>query len=210
LKLKVLTWNLRRATSKSEAWMIVRNLLPDIMILQEDASIPQDILTEYSCLSKKARSKGGGDQSISTAILSRMNSLNNYQLHSSFDWVQKEVEYFNGNILAGEIIFESRKPIRIISVYSPAWPIPNNRLTGIDTSSNKLINNKNVFCTELLWASLNEESIGDAADWIVAGDLNSSTTFHFMWAGGPSGNQEIIDRLFALRFSECLFLTMAN
>ncbi len=203
--LKILTWNLRRATHKSEAWDIIRRITPDLLILQEVASIPNDLLSTYLCLSKKARSKGGREQSFSTTILSRKGALKHYSLYSSIEWIQNELTYFNGNILAAEISIENQKPIRIVSVYSPAWFIPKARLEGIDVSDIKLTQNNNLYCTELLWAALKEESNNEDVDWIIAGDFNSSTTFDIMWPGGPSGNQEIIDRMNSLGLTECLY-----
>ena len=39
--------------------------------------------------------------------------------------------------------------------------------------------------------------------FIVAGDLNSSETFDYLWHGDPSGNREIMDRMNALGFYDC-------
>ena len=37
----------------------------------------------------------------------------------------------------------------------------------------------------------------------MAGDLNSSETFDYLWHGDPSGNREIMDRMNALGFYDC-------
>ena len=68
----------------------------------------------------------------------------------------------------------------------------------------KLKNNPDVWVTELLWAAL-QSAQPTSGPWFVAGDLNSSVTFD-MWRGGPRGNQEILDRMEALGFVECLAL----
>lgn len=175
------------------------------MILQEVSSIPQDLISEYSWLSKKARSKGGGEQIFSTVILSRLGPLNGYLLSSSKDWIKKELIFYLGNIMAGEITLPNINPIRIMSVYSPAWAINNQRLNGTDISSVKLTYNENLFCTELVWATLQEEVLNSSASWIVAGDFNSSSTFDYVRGIKPRGNQEIINRMNDIGMTECLY-----
>ena len=43
-----LTWNLRRARHDSQTWEVIRNIDPDIALLQEVSSIPGDLLERYS------------------------------------------------------------------------------------------------------------------------------------------------------------------
>jgi exonuclease III len=58
--------------------------------------------------------------------------------------------------------------------------------------------------TELMWATVKSMSIAAEDLFIVGGDLNSSETFDYLWRGGPRGNREIMDRMNALGFYDCL------
>lgn len=44
LNLTVMTWNVRRARSKSHLWEIFREVDPDVAMLQEVGELPNDIL----------------------------------------------------------------------------------------------------------------------------------------------------------------------
>jgi exonuclease III len=55
-----------------------------------------------------------------------------------------------------------------------------------------------------MWATLKSMDISTEEQFIVAGDLNSSETFDYLWRGGPRGNREIMDRMNALGFYDCL------
>ena len=61
--------------------------------------------------------------------------------------------------------------------------------------------NRDVWATELMWAALRSMHIANEEPFIVAGDLNSSETFD---DPRPRGNREIIERMNALGFYDCL------
>ena len=38
----------------------------------------------------------------------------------------------------------------------------------------------------------------------MGGDFNSSETFDYLWKPGPRGNKQVLDRISAIGFEECL------
>ncbi len=211
MKLKILSWNVRKATKNSNSvWDIISQLDPDLLTLQEVVSFPTSITDKYCIYYKKAISKKNKTQIFGTAILVRIfllvegEILKDFPQSSQLEWVNKELEFFNGNLLFCEVKIKALFPIRIVSVYSPAWPVDGARLKDIDVSSVKLKQNPQVWCTEILWSVLKHNQNLESENWIVTGDFNSSVTFD-EWKGGPRGNQEIINRMNALGLTECLF-----
>jgi exonuclease III len=204
MSLTTLNWNIRRAGKDSHVWNIIDHYNPDIITLQEVSRIPDFIIEKYSVIERKATKKNGINQKFSTAILSK-GEIFDKSLNSDIQWINNQLDFFNGNLIYSSIKINNRPKINVISVYSPAWPIDKRKLEGIDISRIKLNQNPDVWCTEILWAALKyEDSIAKNEPWIISGDFNSSVTFDYMWSGGPSGNQEIIDRMNSLGLTECL------
>jgi exonuclease III len=203
--MRLLNWNVRRAKKESVAWEIVLNTEPDIVTLQEVGYIPDYLRDNYAVYEKRIVNKSGKEQKFSTAILVKGEILEQPELRTEIDWVNKELEFFSGNLLCCTVKVEDLSPINVVSVYSPAWPIDKAKLEGIDVSDIKLTQNPEVFCTEILWSALKANLPHRDEQWIVAGDFNSSVTFDHMWKRGPRGNQEIIDRMNALGLTECLY-----
>jgi exonuclease III len=202
--MKICTWNVRRATKKREdVWKYFLEMDVDIALLQEVNSIPESVTSNYAILEKKAFGKNGKEQHFSTAVLVRGVVERELNLSSSWDWVNEEIKRFDGNLILAEITLTAGKSFRVISVYSPAWPVDRQRLEGIDVSDVKLKQNPDVWLTEILWAALLSENLKEHL-WIVGGDLNSSVTFDTLWKNGDRGNQEIQNRMNRLGFIECL------
>lgn len=203
-RLKIINWNVRKAKSNSPAWDIIMQADADVVTLQEVAGIPDFVKDRYKVHQKQTVSKSGIEQKFATAILAKGDISDDLYLQSDFEWVNKELTHFSGNLLACQVKMEGFAPIHVVSVYSPAWPIPVTRLEGIDIAPIKLKQNpgQDIWCSEILWSALC--TIPDLANeyWLVAGDFNSSTTFDLK---RPRGNQEIIDRMNALGLTECLF-----
>ncbi len=199
--MKICTWNLNGATNKRvDVWNYFININPDIALLQEVGSIPDFIFSNYSVVQMQATKKDGNPQRFSTAILTKGKIEKNIQLQSRLDWVNKEIKFFKGNLIAACVILETGFKLNVISVYSPAWPIDKKRLIDIDTKGVKLETNPELWLTEILYSALKSENINDES-WLVAGDFNSSITFDETFS---SGNQEIQDRMLSLGFTECL------
>ncbi len=202
--MKIISWNTNRATKSSKVWEILSELDGDVLLLQEVKDIPSSFLSIYDSLSAVPKTKNGKEQRFKTTVLSKTPLLRDLYLQSKIKWVNNELDFFSGNILSCTTKINSELSINLISVYSPAWPIPDSRLEGIDASSIKLKNNPKIYCTEILWALLKDSLSENSGGWVIAGDFNSSTTFDWMWGKKPRGNQEIIDRMNSLGFVDSL------
>lgn len=202
--LRVVTWNCRRAGVHSGVWNYLLELEPDIALLQEASGVPKDVRSTYICESLPAMGKRGTQQRFGTAILVKGEIENILPLRASVDWVANELMNFSGNLVARQIRLENGQCLKVISVYSPAWPINRERLTDINTSGVRLTMQKSdVWVGDLLWASLKELKPDPTELWLVGGDFNLSETFD-LWRGGPRGNREYLDRMAALGLIECL------
>ncbi len=195
---------MRRATANSPAWQILSDLDPDIMLLQEVGAVPEEVLKAFSVVADHPRTKNGKPQKFQSVVLSRFPLEASPTLGSELDWVNEEREHYSGNILGCAATTGRAKRLNLISFYSPAWHIPDERLVEADLSQVKLANNPKVYVTEILWKLLRDSMPSIEGSWIIAGDFNSSTTFDWMWGGKPRGNQEIIDRMNALGLFDCL------
>lgn len=209
--MRVITWNLHGAKKTSEVWQIILNLKPDIALLQEVGSIPEEINNQYDIFSKIAIYKTGKPQRFSTAVLVKGRVIQEIKLEATHGWVNKELDFFKGNFIACKVELKSNQQFNVVSVYSPAWPVDKNRIKDIDVSDVKLTKNPEVWATEIIWSAL-KNTITENDAWIVGGDYNSSETFdrdyqikHGLKGGLVSeGNKEIRDRMYSLGFKECL------
>lgn len=201
MNLRVVSWNVQSAKKEKDlVWDKVLSLNADLLLLQDVISFPQKILEIYEVKQRKATKKNGSDQNFQTSILVKHEICSEIKLFSKHDWVNKELDFFKGNLIAYKIRFE-KIYINVISVYSPAWKINRDRLEGIDISEVKLENNSDLWCTEILRDALKNNIPVDNNLWIIGGDLNASPTFDKTFS---SGNQEILDRFNSLGLTECL------
>jgi len=200
---RVITWNCRRAIGISKVWDYLLDIAPDVAFLQEVNAIPSQVLDIYACHKHRAIGKDDKAQRFNTVLLVKGHIGEPIHLQSNTDWVQSELQRFEGNLVACELLPHNAPPIKAICVYSPAWPVDPSRLVGIDVSDVRLTLNRNVWVADLLWASLNHRRISANDRWIVAGDLNLSETFD-SWTGGPRGNREYLNRMASLGLTECL------
>ena len=190
--MRIICWNVRRATKSSSVWGILNELNPDIALLQEVSSFPKDISKSFDIKFHKAVGKNGKTQRFGTAILVKGRIISELELTSEYEWVNHELKYFAGNLVSCIAIPQGRQKLNIVSVYSPAWSVDPNRLKGIDVTQVRLKNNPKIWVTELLWAALKNVDLTNDKGWIVGGDLNSSETFASPY---PRGNREILDRM---------------
>lgn len=195
--MRVCCWNMRRASVNSPAWALFDEIAPDIALLQEVEGIPITVAAEY-----KAAMREAAKNRFNTTILAKGTIGSPLSLTSAWDWVNRELENFRGNLVAHSVTVDGRQ-FRVMSVYSPAWPVDRERLREVDVTPVKLKNNPDVWVTELMWAALRDCSDSTEPAWIVGGDLNASETFD-MRPSGSRGNREILDRMEALGFTECL------
>ena len=208
--MKFVTWNVRRSTDDKKCWEIFSALNPDIAVLQEVGKLPTYLEEKYRCIFKIPKSKTSKNQKFSTYILTNGSVLGELRLSSEFDWVNKEYDFFSGNIVGHQVSDKNGSLFNVLSIYSPAWCVPWDRLNGIDVSKVKLHNNPDVWCTEIIWSLLCNSLPSLDQNWIMAGDFNCSTTFDWMWGKKPRGNQEIIDRLTNLGLTDCLSFHHGN
>lgn len=200
--MRVITWNCRRATAGSHAWDYVRELDPDIALLQEVAGFPSVVERDWSIARLSAATKGGGVQRFSTAVLVRGEIDETFSLSSRTAWVQAELTRFAGNLVGCRIRLDG-EAVNLVSVYSPAWPVDRLRLNGVDTSDVRLAQNPDVWLTDVLLAALREMEPRSRGPWIIGGDLNLSETFDSL-QGRPRGNLEYLERMSAFGLTECL------
>jgi exonuclease III len=201
--MRICCWNVRRATSRSAVWELFTDIAPDLALLQEVGGLPKSVADQYQVVMKIAAGKRS-PQRFRTAILVRgaVGTVGTrIRLSSCWDWVNQELQRFEGNLLAYWVSIGDRE-YRVLSAYSPAWPLEAERLREVDVEPVRLRLNSQVWLTELLWAALLDScDPTNPAPWVIGGDLNSSETFDY---SGQSGNLEILQRMRDLGLVECL------
>lgn len=199
---KVVTWNLHRASATSGAWDYLLELDPDVALLQEVGLIPSAVTREYDCRCAQAMGQAA-PQRFHTAILVRGQIGPSFRLASPRPWIDAILSAYAGNLFACEICPRRGSPLKVISVYSPPWPIPSRYHDGADLDALGRTQQRGVWLTDVLLAAL-EHCRPDSEDrWIIAGDLNLSETFdRERWSAG--GNGAWLDRMSGLGFTECL------
>jgi endonuclease/exonuclease/phosphatase family metal-dependent hydrolase len=172
-------------------------------MLQEVNSYPEWLENEFEIVQRRAVKKTGTLQTFSSIIGVRGTLLAEVPLRSSRRWLNDELDRFSGNVFCVEVRPErSQHPIKVVCVYSPAWPVQRARLAGVDLTGIRLELNKDLWVSDLLRFALLEMGLKDGP-WIVAGDFNMCETFD-QWRDGPRGNREYLDRMIALGLHDCL------
>ncbi len=203
-RFRVVAWNCRRAALKSSAWDYLLELNPDVALLQEVTAVPPRVLEVYASAEATAVTRTGRHQRFRTAVLVRGEITGDVELPALNEWVARELTFFKGNFVAKRVMLCSGLDLKVISAHIPAFPIDWSRLEGVDTTGIQLTQNRDVWPSEILWASLRAMGLAAYEPFVVGGDFNSSETFDTLWAGGPRGNRELIDRMNALGLHECL------
>lgn len=197
--MRIITWNMRRANRKNEAWEYFLKMNPDLALLQEVSSIPNEVKKDYELIFEKATTKSGNKQKFGTAILGK-GELYPKKLSSNIDGLNKLLSDFSGNLLVCSASIKDFQTLNVLSIYVPAWPIDHKNLSESDFQNLKLRNNSSLWGTELMWGSLIDRDNNNS--WVVGGDLNTSLTFDYK---KPRGNKEILDRMANLGFIELLY-----
>jgi hypothetical protein len=201
---RVVTWNCRRASTGSSAWDYLLELDPDLALLQEMGGLSPRITDRYACAADVPATPSGRPQPFRTGLLVKGRIAEEIALPAPNDWVARELAFFRGNFVARDVELDNGVRLRALSAYCPAFPVDRARLQGVDTTGVQLTQNPDVWATELLWASLKTMGVGADELFLVGGDFNSSETFDTHWGTKPRGNREIIERMNALGFWECL------
>ena len=203
--LRVVSWNCRRASATHALWRYLADLAPDVAVLQEVSSLPQDLLQAYNSRIAVPVGKTGKPQRFRSVLLVRGEIVEETSLRSTTEWVNAELTHFATNLPVYRIRTPTIADLMVVNVYSPAWPVDRVRLQGHDVAAVKLKQNPDVWVTDLLVTALREHLASTRAEWLIAGDFNSCESFD-QWKGGPRGNREWLDRMTALGLRECLRL----
>jgi hypothetical protein len=194
-------------------WDYLLELDPDVALLQDFGTVPERILQQYIHASNIApRLSEHGEYAPKpltadraphhmTGVLLKGKSADDLPLPAPVDWVARELKTFGEFFTAKAVTLHSGITLKVLSVYSPPFAIDRVRMKEIDTTGVQLTQNRDVWVTELMWAALSSMHIANEEPFIVAGDLNSSETFDYP---RPKGNREVMERMNALGFYDCL------
>jgi exonuclease III len=188
----------------SRLWDYLLELDPDVALLQDFGTLPDRVLQRYTHAPNIKQLALDRAPRHMTGVLFKGTDAEDLPLTHSVEWVARELDASSEFFTAKMVTLRCGIKLKVLSVYSPAFPIERARLRGIDTTGIQLTQNKELWATELMWAALTSMHITHEQPFIVAGDLNSSETFDVLWKGGPRGNREIMDRMNALGFFDCL------
>ena len=168
--MRIITWNLRRATEHSACWRVIRELDPDLALLQEVVSISPAILERYEVAAGVGASKKGRPQKFKTVILAKGRIERDLELTSVHDWVNEERRWFGGCNVGRKVILNEAGPLNVVCLHSPAWPVDRKRLAGIDVSNMGLEQNRDVWCTKM-WSVLQHSMPMQPGPFVVGGDF---------------------------------------
>ena len=152
-KVRVLCWNVRRAGQRSGVWPLLAELDPDVALLQEVTAVPRQVEDTYSVLTAHPSGRSGSPQSFKTVILAKSGLSIGPVLECAAPWANEEMIRLAGNFLSAATLLKGQR-LNLVSAYSPAWPIDEARLEGVDLGNVRLPGNPSVWATELLWLSL--------------------------------------------------------
>ena len=173
----------------------------DIVLLQEVPVVPPRILNAYQCYWVTPRYFDGHNAPFSSAILAKGLIDATPHLASEMEWINRIHAECYGWIQECAVTMRTGERYRVVSVHSPAFPIPQTQWRNADASGIKLKNNPDLWFTEILWALLRATDVTDDTNWIVGGDFNNSVLFD---EPRDRGNREIGERLNTLGLTDCL------
>lgn len=194
--LRVLTWNCRSAFFDNSLWDYFLKLDPDVALLQDVRNYPPAISNIYTIRENFARHKKGHDHHFKTLLLAK-GQIEPLDLAIGIDWIDKELEHFAGNLIAGRVFVPEVGQLNIVSVYSPHWHIPGGRLENVDFSGVKQSMNKDIWLADLVLAVLTRRLSSSNESWIVGGDFNNCETF-------SKDCKEYLGKMSSLGLIECL------
>ncbi len=152
--LKAMTWNCRRSRSDSPAWDILRQVDPDVAVLQEVQSIPDWVQERWTVAAVHPVTRTGSPQRFVSATSAKGELLQPLALQASIPWVNREMERFRNNLGGWRVRLETGLEVNVVNVYSPAWPITPELLPGETTTGVQLEQNRSLWVLDLLWAAV--------------------------------------------------------
>ena len=200
---RVVTWNLRYGKVSSLTWDYLLELDPDIALLQEAGMLPEKISSRFSQSASLAIKKDNTPQRFYTAILVKGRVGAPISLAAPTEWMAKELQRFDGNVVTAQVIPDNGPIVKAISVYSPAWKIERTRVSIYDLTEITLPTASDIWLADILWASLKHMKLSASEPWVIAGDFNLSETFD-AWAVGKQSNRAYLQRMRELGLTECL------
>ncbi len=202
--MRIVAWNMKSARSSSAAWSYLRELSPDIALLQEVGSVPEHIARSHY-RTKIPVKKSGAPQSFQTVLLAHGGAGEEFKFASQREWVNAELDRFDGNIVGGKLSGRESTvaPLWVVSAYCPPWPLSRDRLLHEDTKGVQLEHNDDVWLPDLIWYALRGRASLESEAWIVGGDFNSAPTFDD-GPRGNRGNREWLGRMREIGLVDCL------
>ena len=211
---RIVSWNCKHASATSRLWDYLLELDPDVALLQDFGTVPEHLLQQYihaPNIAPRLSGHGGNAPQLlaadraphhMTGVLLKGTSAYDLPLPAPVDWVARELKAFGEFFTAKAVTLHCGITLKVLSVYSPAFRIFDRaRMKEIDTTGIQLTQNRDVWATELIWATLRSMHIANEEPFIVAGDLNSSETFDYP---RPKGNREVMERMNSLGLYDCL------
>jgi exonuclease III len=188
--------------NRDDGWPLLRDLEPDVALIQEVRSVPDDVASSYQIVRRHAVRRSGQPQNFSTAILVNGSVDHELELSSPWPWVDTQLDKFDGIFVSASTKISDLK-INVLSVHSPYWRIlSSSELSLIEGSDQvKRENNPHLGGVDLLWAALKERTA--VGTWMVGGDVNVCETFD-SWGPRPRGSREFLDRMRDLGLTEVL------
>ena len=87
--MRVVTWNVRRATANSPVWTMLLEIAPDTALLQEVGEFPREMTLGFDVRLEYAIKKTDHPQKFGTAVLVRGQIIEELCLVSEHDWVNR-------------------------------------------------------------------------------------------------------------------------
>ena len=98
----------------------MKEISPDILLLQEITSFPLWIESNYILKYQKAVTRNYNEQRFGNLLAYKGEYIKDINLSTDLIWVNNEITKFKGNILTSVINFKGLT-LNLICIYSPAW-----------------------------------------------------------------------------------------
>ncbi len=190
--MRIVAWNVRKASIHSGAWDLLLELDPDIALIQDARAIPDSIRSTYAIAKDQTAFHPGSEHQHLSAILAK-GEIGPFQpLPTPTHWLRSALAEWREFFTTRRITLKSGLTLNAMSVYGLADPVPKHHWKEQDTEGIQLPMNRELWATEILWSTLRMMPSLSTEPWIVGGDLNTSVLFD---TPKPHGNQLILDRM---------------
>lgn len=190
--MRVVVWNVRKASTHSPAWDYLLDLQPDVALIQDARLVPDKVRAVYEVATDQTAFHPRGVGQHLSAILAKGRIGPFQPLPVPTYWLRDAVAEWREYFTTRRIELESGEVLNAMSVYSLAVPVPRHHWQNQDTEGIQLPENRDIWATELMWSILSLIPTIITEPWIAGGDLNSSVSFD---VPKPRGNQRILDRM---------------